>query len=617
MNTIKISMNLVLLLYFSLTVLANETDTSLKLYESQDTVMVIADRFKLPLKDLTYTHQIVPGELVSTYSTHSALQLVDLAFPSAYTLDKKVLGYGVGSDGGGNVNIRGQGGKPNTGLLVLINGHPDFMGLFGHPLPDVYGMDNISQVEVLAGPTSTVFGSNAMGGVINLKTSPNYSRWLNFSVEGGTFETYNMGLSLSKSVNNLGFFVSARHNKTEGHIDKTGFESYRFHTGAEYQFSPIWHLSLQGRYVPYQFDDPARGDNDPILLGTYGDIKRGTGEMILENKTDKLAGSTQVYGNWGHHKFYDGFEGRDYTYGLSSYQQWYTSDVFNLSAGIDLINYGGKAKNELAPPGIVNDEKHNLNSIGFYALGFYQGLEKFDFNFGLRYQYNSLPIQKISPVLGITYSVISQLHLYANYQNGFRYPTLNELYLFPPHNPDLEAENINSIEGGFRYYWATRNSLRISYYYNDVDNIIQQISNPSPPPPVRYANSGKAKQQGIETQINMQLLADLVMQINYSYLEPDGISAYNPKHQFKYMLTYQWSILQLSAYGKYIDGLYAQNDYKEKLPDYNLLNMRIAVKYFQWTLYLKFQNLLDRLYYVEPDYPAPKFYMLAGINFGM
>jgi outer membrane cobalamin receptor len=617
MKAFKIFMNLVLFLYFSLTILADEADIALNLYESQDTVMVIADRFKLPLKDLTYTHQIVTRELVSAYSTHSALQMVDLAFPSAYTLDKKVLGYGVGSDGGGCVNIRGQGGRPNTGLLVLINGHPDFMGLFGHPLPDVYGMDNIGQVEILAGPTSTVFGSNAMGGVINLKTIPNYSQWLSFSAEGGTFNTYNLGLSLNKSINSLGFFVSARHNKTKGHIDKTGFESYRFHAGAEYQFNPIWRLSVQGRYVPYQFDDPARGDNDPIGLGTYGDIKRGTGEVILENKTDKLTGSTQVYGNWGHHRFYDGFDGRDYTYGLSSYQQWYTNDVFNLSAGVDLINYGGKAKNELTPPGIVDDEKRNLNSIGFYALGFYQGMERIDFNFGLRYQYNSLPMQKISPVLGLTYSVMPQFQLYANYQNGFRYPTLNELYMFPPRNPDLEAENINSIEGGLRYYWSTRNSLRISYYYNDVDNIIQQISNPSPPPPVRYANSGKAQQQGIETKVNMQLLANMVMQINYSYLDPGGVSAYNPKHQFKYMLTYQWRILQLSAYGKYIDGLYAQNDYKEKLLDYHLLNMRIAIKYFQWTFYLKLQNLLDRLYYVEPNYPAPKFYMLAGINFGM
>jgi iron complex outermembrane receptor protein len=321
--------------------------------------------------------------------------------------------------------------------------------------------------------------------------------------------------------------------------------------------------------------------------------------------------------NWGRHKFYDGFDGQDYTYGLSSYQQWYANDIFNLSAGFDLLNYGGEAKNDLVPPGIVNNEEKSLHNIGFYTIGYYTGLEKFIFNFGIRYQYNSLPIQHISPVLGITFVVIPQLQFYSNYQNGFRYPTLNELYLFPPRNPDLEAENINSIEGGIRYFWATQNSIRVSYFYNDVDNIIQQVSNPSPPPAVRYANSGKARQQGIEAQANIQFFFNLGLQLNYSYLDPDGLSAYNPKHQFKYFFSYQWRNFQASVFGKYIDGLYGQNDYLDPLPDYHLLNMRISRDYMRWTFYLKFQNLLDRLFYVEPAYPAPKFNMLVGLNYGM
>jgi len=607
------------IIIFSVYQLLNAADMEgdQQIYQSKDTVVVVADRFKLPLKDLTYTHQLISREIVSSIITHSMLQAVDMAFPSAFTLDKKVIGYGVGPDAGGSVNIRGQGGKPNTGLLVLINGHPDFMGIFGHPLPDVYGMDNIEQVEILAGPTSTAFGSNAMGGVINIKTRPNYDQMLSFSAEGGTYNTYNLGLSLTKSNNKTGFFLGARHNKTDGHIDKSSFESYRLHGGLDYQFNPIWRLSIQGRYVPYTFDDPARGNSDPAGLGLYGDIKRGTGELILENNGVVLSGSSQIYGNWGRHKFYDGFDGRDYSYGFSSYQQWSANQVFNLSAGFDAINYGGQAENQLVPPGIVNDEEKNLTSVGLYVIGFYTGIKKFNFNFGVRYQYNSLPVQNISPVLGITYSVIPALQIYANYQNGFRYPTLNELYLFPSRNPDLEPENINSIEVGFRYLWAAQNSVRISYYYNDADNIIQQISNPLPPPAVVYSNSGKARQIGLETQVNIQLYSSLAIQLNYSYLDPDRISAYNPKHQFKYFLNYRLKNFQVSTYGKYIDGLYAQNDFREPLADYHLLNMKISADFFQWVFYVKLQNLLDRLYYVQPDYPAPKFNMLLGIGYGI
>ena len=601
---------------------AFDADDSLKVYESQDTIVVVADRFILPLKNITYTHQIISQQMISNFGDHSALQLVDMVFPSAYTLDKKVIGYGVGTEGAGNINIRGQGGRPNTGLLVLINGHPDFMGLFGHPLPDVYGTDDIQQIEILAGPTSTVFGSQAMAGVINIKTRPDYSKWLRFSGEGGSYNSYNVGLNINRKFERGGLFISTRRNQTAGHIAQSGFESLHVQGGFEYALSDAWHVSMHGRYVPYEFDDPARGASDPANLGTYAKIKRGTGELILENKTTHLLGSTQIYGNWGHHQFYDGFDGRDYTYGLSSYQQWKSSDVFNLAAGADLIYYGGKAQNNLVPPGIVNSQKQSLNSVGIYALGFYSGLAKFNFKFGLRYQYNSLPLQNVSPVLGATYSILPQLKIYANFQNGFRYPTLNELYLFPVANSELKNESINSIEGGVWYYWSKKNSLRLTYYYNDVDNIIQLIGNANPPPPFRYSNSGKAKQQGVETQLTMQLRHDLNLQLTYSYLDPDQITAFNPRHQFKYLLMYNISHFHISIYGKYIEKLYAANDYQEPLWDYHLLNMMLSVKLVYGDIYVKLQNVLDRkyyAYYVSSDflYPAPRFHVFAGIKVGL
>jgi outer membrane cobalamin receptor len=604
-----------LIIFLPLFSFATETADTLQVYELQDTIVVVADRFTLPLKDITYTHQIIPQSLINTYSTHSALELVDITFPSAFTLNKKVIGYGVGSDGAGNINIRGQGGRPNTGVLVLINGHPDFMGLFGHPLPDVYGMDDVQQVEILAGPTSTVFGSQAMAGVINIKTKPDYNRFLRFSLEGGSYDTYNIGINLNKSFDKWGIFVSARHNKTNGHIDKSGFESTRLQAGVEYTLSPVWHLSAHGRYVPYEFDDPARGDSDPANLGTYGIIRRGTGELILENKTASLSGSTQMYGNWGHHRFFDGFEGWDYTYGLSSYQQWQSSKDFSLSAGADLIQFGGKAENDQAPPGIVDNEEKSLTSVGLYVLGFYSGISQFNFKFGMRYQYNSLPLNNFAPVAGLTYSALPQLKLYANFQTGFRYPTLNELYLFPPRNPDLKDEKINSAETGIWYYWGSRNSLRLTYFYNDVNNLIQQVAHPSPPPPVHYANSGNAQQHGVEGQLTYHLFSNLGIQVAYSYLDPNEITAFNPQHQFKYMLQYRFGIFNASAYGKYVEKLFTQNNRQDLLPDYHVLNMILSLRFSQWDIYVKFLNVLDRKYYVLSDYMAPRFHILSGIKF--
>ncbi len=594
---------------------------SLKIYNLEDTIVVVANRFELPLRQLTYTRQVVDRAEMLALSTHSALEVVDFVYPSAYTVDKKIIGYGVGPDGGGSINIRGQGGKPNTGLLVLINGHPDFMGIFGHPLPDVYGTDDIQQVEILSGPASTVFGSQAMGGVINISTHPDYKKMLRVSAGGGSFGTRDTGLNLAFPFDSGGAFLSGRYQQTDGHIDHTGFKSIRLQGGMEYSFNETWRLSTHGRYVPYEFDDPARGNNDPAGLGTYAKIRRGTGEIILENEASKIRGSTQIYGNWGHHRFYDGFESRDFTYGFSSYQQWNASGIFSLSVGGDLIHYGGKAENDLVPPGIVNNKQHTFNSFGIYALGFYSGLANTTVRFGLRYQYHSLLHNNLAPVIGLTYGLAPNLHLFGNYQYGFRYPTLNELYLFPPANPDLKNEEIRSIEGGILYYWSASNSLRVSYYYNDVDNIIQQIPNPAPPPPVRYSNSGKAKQQGVEMQINLVPFTYLGLQLSYSYLDPDEITAYNPKNQYKFVASYRYGIFDATLSGKYINNLYGDNNHVMPLPDYFLMNLSGSAEIHGFEIYLKLQNLLNRKYYVyitdTYEYPAPGRHLLAGVRWGL
>lgn len=601
-----------LLVCFLFPVFAQETKDNLRVYDLQDTIVVIADRYALPLKEMTYTHDIIPGEKVKQMTRHSVLEMVDIEYPSAYILDNKILGYGVGKEGAGILNIRGQGGKPNTGILVLLNGHPDFMGLFGHPLPDVYGMDDVDQVEILAGPASSVFGSQAMGGVINIKTAPDYDHILNLSFIGGSYGTYNLGLNLAKRFSDHGLYITLRQNHTNGHIEQTSFESLHLQAGWEWQINPNWRISLQGRYVPYQFDDPSR-TTDPAQLGMYGKIRRGTGEVILENRDKRVKGSTQIYGNWGYHRFYDGFNSHDFTYGISSYQQLKIATDLNVAVGGDLIYYGGQAENKLIPPGIVDETQHKFTQTGLYALMMYNIMADLSLKFGLRYQYNSLPLQNLAPVAGITYNILRGLKIYANYQSGFRFPTLNELYLFPTRNPDLKEQNIRGIEAGIWYYWGAKNTMRFTIFDNHVENL---ITNPMVPPPGQFVNSGKARQNGVEMQVTYSIFSNFGIQLSYSFLNPDQITAYNPRHQIKYLLNFMVGNFRSVLYGKYIDHLYAGDYSQFRLADYNLINVTLAYTVMSfWDVNLKLLNLLDRRYEVQPNFPAPGRYFLAGFEF--
>ena len=612
--------NILVIFFISIqTLFAGTMIDSMKVYYSQDSIVIVANRYSSSLKNLANSYQIIPGATLTALSSHSVLEVVDLQSPSAFVLDKKVMGYGVGTAGAGALNLRGMGGQPNTGVLVLLNGHPDVMGIFGHPLPDVYGSNDIYQAEVLAGASSTMFGNHAMGGVLNLVTQPAYKHLLKASAELGTFNTRQMNLSVARRWQKHGFFATYSLKESDGHIDQTNFSSQHFQAGWQYQINSRWDVSVQGRYVPYEFDDPARGSIDNLGLNNFGKIRRGTGEIILANKGARLTGSTQLYTNQGRHEFYDGFQANDFTYGMSSYQHFKLNPEIQIASGIDMMRFGGKAKNNFAflPNGqpVVNTDAHQMDSFGGYVVGFYSPWQFLHLKSGLRYQYNTLALSTFSPMFSTTLNPWPQFKLFAAYGNGFRTPTLMELYLFPSANPELKNENVHNYETGLEYTWFGQFSWRVAVFRNDIENQIQAVAVNPPTPAMEFQNSGNAQQWGWETQINYRFTFPAQIQVSYAFLEADRLTAFNPRHQFKYMLSLNRPMIGFDIYGKFIQGLYTANNAQEPVADYNLLNTSLRVGKENLNVYMKIINLLDHNYEVLPGYPALGRQLRIGLRF--
>jgi len=587
---------------------------TLKTYQYGDSIIVIANRYELPIRQVTNSVDVIAAVQEDGLANHSVLQLVDIFSPNSFLLEKKVLGFGVGSNGSGNISLRGLGGRPNTGMLVLINGRPDFMGIFGHPLPDVYGLEGIQQVDVIKGPSSTIFGSNAMGGVINLKTVTPSQNSLRINAGGGNFNTFYQNAQISTVNDQWKVHGNLSHQKTAGHIDSSGFESWNLNAKIDYQLSRYWKSTLEGRYVPFQFDDPFMGA-DVAQLGHYGKIRRGMVDAGLEGETGRLKNSFHLYANFGHHRFNDGFESHDFTYGFSSYQNYNYSQKLVLNLGVDALHYGGKARNVVFPQAPPQPDLHTINTLGFYLIGFYTPTAFLSLQAGGRFHYCSIESNQVTPSLGIAIHPIGNLKIFGNYNLGFRLPTIQELYLFPPSNPDLKSEEVVGYEAGILYQFAGQNFLKGSYFYNDVKNIIQQVANPDPPPGQIYQNSAKARQSGFEVMLQLMAGSHWSAQLSYSYLNPDILTAFNPENMFKYYLSYHHRRLSLSLFGKNISKLYADNYSRSQLKDYELINFSGSVTTRGLSFDIQLRNLLDKKYEVLPGYPAPQFHILAGITF--
>ena len=143
----------------------NVTDT-IRLEE----VVVTATMTKVNLRNVPMSVSVVSAAEIENRLQPSLLPLLAEEVPGLFISQRGVMGYGVAEGAAGSMNIRGIGGAPTTGVLILIDGNPQYMGLMGHPLADSYRSMMTERVEVVRGPASVLYGSNAMGGVINIIT---------------------------------------------------------------------------------------------------------------------------------------------------------------------------------------------------------------------------------------------------------------------------------------------------------------------------------------------------------------------------------------------------------------------------------------------------------------
>lgn len=121
-------------------------------------------------REATSSITIIDREQIEDSGEINVYDLISARVPGVLVDGGGIFSYGVGPDSAGSLNIRGLGGDPNSQVLVLLDGQPTTMGLFGHPIPDAYPLGGVERVEILRGSHSLHYGDGAMGGVVNIVT---------------------------------------------------------------------------------------------------------------------------------------------------------------------------------------------------------------------------------------------------------------------------------------------------------------------------------------------------------------------------------------------------------------------------------------------------------------
>ena len=131
-----------------------------------DNIVVTGTRHETDVRHLPMTVTTLSHDKLTEQHRSSILPTLNEQVPGLFTTSRGVLGYGVSNGAAGAFTLRGVGGSsPNAGVLVLIDGMPQYAGLYGHSIADAYQTMLAERVEVLRGPASALYGSNAMEGV--------------------------------------------------------------------------------------------------------------------------------------------------------------------------------------------------------------------------------------------------------------------------------------------------------------------------------------------------------------------------------------------------------------------------------------------------------------------
>lgn len=108
---------------------------------------------------------------------------------------------------------------------MLFDGQPQWAGIYGHSLPDTYVASDVDKVEVIRGPGSLLYGSNAMGGVVNIITRSQHEEGVSAHARAmyGSYNTQKYMINNGVRSGKFNSFISLNHDRTDGHRDNSKF----------------------------------------------------------------------------------------------------------------------------------------------------------------------------------------------------------------------------------------------------------------------------------------------------------------------------------------------------------------------------------------------------------
>lgn len=438
-------------------------------------------------------------------------------------------------------------GASSANTLILVDGVPvyDASGITSEFDLSYININQVERVEILKGAQSTLYGSDAVAGVINIITKKKGTKPVGgyASIAAGSYGTINTAAGINGNSKgwqyNTGYtyvhsngFSSAYDSTGKAGFDKDGYTQNSINASIGYDAGKAFSARAFARYTQFKagVDNGAFTDDDnynindkDLQLGLTAGYKFGKSKLVFNYQYNRLDrgylddSSAQAYGTLYQNNRYKG-----YSQFAELYGNFYLSKNAELVAGVDYRHSSTDQKSIYisggydfsAPP--LGKDTANTNQEGAYASLILHDLSGVTIEAGGRVNnhsvYGTNAIYSFSP----SYNISNNWKVYVNIASAYRVPSIYQLY-GQYGNRDLSPEKSQSYEGGLQYTSKVftaratafaRNINDVIYFYTDPQTYASQ-----------YINADKQRDNGFELEAAANVCKAFSVSANYTYTD--------------------------------------------------------------------------------------------------
>lgn len=536
---------------------------------------------------------------------------------------------------GENINMNGLGNKY---VLFLIDGEKMSGEVKGNIDFNRINTSNIKKIEIVKGASSSLYGSNAIGGVINI-ISKDSNKPIDISVNSkiSKFNSVLMDGSAGIKLGNLKLLTSLQYNKTEGYdltsetIAKTvdEFNSFSGKYNVAYKFAPSFLLSAGIEHYRMEKFESVRVIKNKHPL--YNDFIWRLGMNFALNEKINIS----IKWNSDNYSISDVMEKQNNNE-LKNYENLNNSLKLVSVTNIEnhTLNFGIEKNYEKVFSDRITGKEHNADSYSIFVQDEFIFSERISVTAGFRIEHHSEYKTNFSPKLSFMYNLLPFLFR-ANVGTGYRAPLLKELYMNWDHggggpyvfgNKDIKPEKSFHYSVSAEYLDEKFNSS-FSFFQTNLNDMIATYQKNNEPNISYYSNIERAATYGFEIISTVDVGYGFDISCGYTYTKTEnkntGTELFNiPAHQGSFKLNYNLALtganLTLGAKftGRKLIDITEVNEKKiyHYQPAYAYWNINILQPLGVYLkLYAGVQNLFnytDKNYLVNPGRVA-----YAGIKF--